>query len=477
MKNTKYNISNFNKYLIFIIIILFLYLFYLSIPSLYNKEKLQSTLTSKILKEFKINLSSSSDISYSILPFPHILIKDLKFFENNFVTPNELGHIKELRIFISQKNLFNQKNIKINRIVITDANFLVKKNNLKFYKEIAENKFLRKNILIKKSNFFYKDNNDEIIAIIPISEINLFHNKKNIYNSIITKGEVFTIPFYYKWTKYFSSDQSIVSLLEFKKLNLVIKNILSKKDKKVEFINYINLNKLEFNSSYVIKDNLITISSIEQERLHKNINYSGLVNIDPFDLKFDINLDLIDINKILSSMFILEELLKLDLIYNKNLNAKILLNSKNILNNKLFDSLLLSINFNNGKINIDNSVLFNKEIGNLKLSNSSFQIINNELFFKGSFNFNIDNQKEFYKSFQVNKNNRKNLKSIQFDIEYDFFKKKISIKNLKLNSLNVNEQSYKVQNMERFITKLNKKNINWINIKNLINDIFRDYSG
>ena len=47
--NTKYkNISSFNRYLIFLITILFLYLFYLSIPSLYDKGFIQTKLNKMI---------------------------------------------------------------------------------------------------------------------------------------------------------------------------------------------------------------------------------------------------------------------------------------------------------------------------------------------------------------------------------------------------------------------------------------------
>ena len=71
-------ISNFNKSLIFLISLLFLYLFYLSIPSLYNKERLQKEITNKLKDEFKINFSISSEINYSILPSPHFQIKNDK---------------------------------------------------------------------------------------------------------------------------------------------------------------------------------------------------------------------------------------------------------------------------------------------------------------------------------------------------------------------------------------------------------------
>ena len=65
------------------VISIFVYLFYLSIPSLYNKDELQKDLTNKLKDEFKINISISSDISYSILPSPHILIKNVKIYNNN----------------------------------------------------------------------------------------------------------------------------------------------------------------------------------------------------------------------------------------------------------------------------------------------------------------------------------------------------------------------------------------------------------
>ena len=71
IKTSKFiKVSNFNKLLIALISLLFLYLFYLSIPTLYNKGSLQKDLTNKILKEFNINISFSSEITYSILPSP-----------------------------------------------------------------------------------------------------------------------------------------------------------------------------------------------------------------------------------------------------------------------------------------------------------------------------------------------------------------------------------------------------------------------
>ena len=54
--NIKSKVSNFNKYLITLIGLLFVYLFYLLIPLLYDKDWIQNNIESKIFSEFKIKL-------------------------------------------------------------------------------------------------------------------------------------------------------------------------------------------------------------------------------------------------------------------------------------------------------------------------------------------------------------------------------------------------------------------------------------
>ena len=101
--NNNFIISNFNKFLIAAISLLFLYLFYASIPSLYDKVWVQNYIEDKLIKEFKINFSISSDITYNILPTPHFLIKNSKILRSNIEKPTILSDIKNLKIFISKK--------------------------------------------------------------------------------------------------------------------------------------------------------------------------------------------------------------------------------------------------------------------------------------------------------------------------------------------------------------------------------------
>ena len=101
-------ISTFNKCLIGSIVLLFFYLFYLTIPSLYGNTWVQNKIENKLLKEFKVNFSLSSEISYQILPSPNFTIKNVKILDDSDEASKTFGRIKTFKVFISQRNLFNK---------------------------------------------------------------------------------------------------------------------------------------------------------------------------------------------------------------------------------------------------------------------------------------------------------------------------------------------------------------------------------
>ena len=180
--NDKFHVSKFSKYLISAIVVLFIYIFYLSIPLLYDKNWIQNKIVTELGNEFNINLGNSFDFSYRILPKPHYLIRDSK---------TSLAEIKTLNVLISQNNFFNKDSIRINEVVIEEANFSLLKDNLKTLYENSENKFSKKKIRINNSNIFFKNNLDEVISIIKISNAFLFFDEKNLFNLFDLKGEIF----------------------------------------------------------------------------------------------------------------------------------------------------------------------------------------------------------------------------------------------------------------------------------------------
>ena len=477
IKNLKFiKISNLSMSIILFITLLFLYLFYLSIPTLYNKETLQKDITNKLIKEFKINFSLSSKIRYLILPSPHVLVENVKIFDDNLKDPKELSQIKKLKIYISQKNLFEQNDLKINKILIEDANFLVQKKYYGFFDDYLKIQFSKKKIIIKNSNFFLKDKNDKTISIFPIKNINLFYDEEKLANQMTVKGKFFKIPFNLKWNKNFEKKAKSVTLIKLKKLDLEIKNESFIEDKKYSASNNIFFRNAKLHSNFQIQNNLISFNSEDSKIVNNNLDYRGEIYLDPFDITLEINLDKLNIIKFLTSSFVFIKSLNLEFLFNKNLSAKIDINSKNV-QNKLFDFSKILINLDNGKINFNDSYLVNEKIGSLKLNKSKIDLVDGKLIFKGSFNFNIINQDKLYTAFQIPKKNRKLLKNIFFDLSVDTSNDKLNIDNFGINSKKsiLNDATKSIIN--QYNNNKNNKIQNWINLKNFTREIFNSYLG
>ena len=154
--NNKFKISNFNKLLITFIGLLFLYVFYLLIPSIYDMDWIKDNIQTMLLREFKLNLDSVDNISYRILPAPHFLIKDTKLLSNSLSSEKSIGEIRYLKIFINQMNFFDKEKITIKKVKIDNANFSLQRNDLKMLNDYTNRKFSNKIIEINKSNIFLK---------------------------------------------------------------------------------------------------------------------------------------------------------------------------------------------------------------------------------------------------------------------------------------------------------------------------------
>ena len=123
LKKSKIKISNFSKYFIILFTSVFIYLFYLLVPLLYDKNWVQNTIENKLINEFKLNLSSSADIIYRILPAPHFEIKDSKILVNENKESKSIAEIKDLKYF-KQKNFFDKEKMNIKKVVIKMPIFL-----------------------------------------------------------------------------------------------------------------------------------------------------------------------------------------------------------------------------------------------------------------------------------------------------------------------------------------------------------------
>jgi hypothetical protein len=457
--NDKFQVSNFSKYTIAIIVVLFIYIFYLSIPILYDKNWVQNKIVTKLSDEFNINLSNSFDISYRILPKPHYLIKDTK---------TNLAEIKDLAVYISQNNLFDKESIRIKEVVIEEANFFLLKNNFKIFYKDSEKKFSKKKIKINNSNVFFKNNLNEVISIIKISNAFLFFDEKNLFN---LNGEVFNIPFKLNYQNTINSQKKIEIKAPDLKLEIINKSFKKNEDLN-SGMNNISILNSSINTKYSIKDQILIFQSDGSKVFNSKIDYNGKLAINPFDLNLKINLYNYKISNLFRPNSIINEFIKSGLLFNENISVHSLVNIESTIKDRIFDEAKLQLRVLNGKISFDKSLFINNNIGLIKVSNSDLFLENDKLILTANLSIDIKNTDRLYSFLITNKRLRKDIKNIKLNIIYDFLSNEIAFKNIKIDGNKVSDQLYNI--VEGFSD--NNSN-NLTKSRRLLNELIGLYEG
>jgi len=458
----KFQISTFNKFTISIITTLFIYIFYLLIPLLYDKNWVQNKIVSELNNEFNISLNNTLDISYRILPKPHYLIKDSK---------TTLAEIKTLNVFISQNNFFNKDSVRISEVVIEEANFSLLNDNFKKLHENSENKFSEKKIKINNSNIFFKDNLNEVVSITKISNAFLFFDEKNLFNLLDLKGEIFNIPFKLRYQNTLDSKKKIEIKASDLKLEFINKNFKIDKDVS-NGINSISILNSSINTKYNISDKIIIFQSDGSRVYNSKIDYNGQLSINPFDLSLKINLYNYKISNLFTPNSIINEFIKSGLLFNENISIHTLLNIKSIKKDEIFNETKLELRILNGKINFDNTIFINNNIGLIEVSNSDLFLENDKLVLTSNLSIDIKDSDRLFSFLNTNKKSRKDIKNIKLNIIYDFLSNQIELKNIKIDDNEVSEQFLNI--VEGF-TDNNFNNLN--KSRRLFNKLINLYEG
>ena len=466
--NNNFNISSFNKILIIFITSLFFYLFYLLTPLLYNKTWVQAKIESVVLNEFKVNLSTSADISYRILPAPHFLIKNSKILVDNVKNQKSIAEIKNFKVFLSQKNLFDKKKINIKKIVIDGANFSILINNFKLLDEITNKNFSNKKIRINNSTIFFKNNLEEVISIIKVNKAFLFFDNKKLLNLINLNGEIFNVPFIFNFNN--RNDSKKYEEINFNskllRLNISNKSVSTKNLTSGE--NNILFSQSTINTKYSIKEKLVTFKSSHSRLGHSKIDYTGELSINPFDLNVNIHLDNYKISKLFNFNPILIEFLKSGILFNNNISLNTSININSNTKNDIFHNAKINFNIINGKIHFNKTTFINNEIGSLQLNNSNLFYKNNELLFNSDILIDIKNSENLFSFLNTNKLFRKNFKTILINLDYNILTNEIKFNDLKIDNKKVKNE---------LLTIVDDLDNNLIRNRKLINKLLNAYEG
>ncbi len=400
----------FHLVIIFFIIFFGTAIFF-SVPTFYDYTKYNQKIEKTINKEYKIKMSNLKNISFRFIPSPHLLIKkaNLKIKDNE---KSIISEFKNIRVFISILDLYKTDNFNIDRIEVNKANIYLNNLSLKnFVKNLKNN--IVKEFIIKKSNIFFKDEENEIILISTIKNFNYkidFVNSKKILN---IDGNIFDANFKFSYLIDYKSPNIQNVNLEFKNPNINFKNELKDNMTLEEQLGKLNISFLNQKNSinYKIKNNYINF--FNQDSKNSYFNLSGSINFKPFFFDLVVDLKSIKLKEIENFLYNIYKNRNLEF---ENLSGVLMINLKNI-ENKLFDSGYLNLKVENSKLNIDDNIFNINDFASLVISDYEYLENDNQILqMKIKVNVkNLEKLNRFLFSYQRDK-----IKSKEIFITYQY---------------------------------------------------------
>ena len=451
-----------NKVFLIIVSTIFLTLVYFLIPTAYNKELIQKEIKNQIYQKYNIVVKFDNGIQYNFFPKPHFSSKNLFILNDQ----RKIGDVKNFKIFINFKNFFKFNKIQTQDVVLDKVDFNIKKSDLSFFTNLLKTEPNRDKIKIRRSNIFFTNKDNEVLFINQINDSQFYYDLKNLKNVLVSKSKVFNVPY-----KLIIGNDKLNEILDFefvsKKLVLKIENETDYKKKndtgnlKISFKNKNNTFK------YQINQNTLDITSKDNNRIFK-----GLIEFKPFYLVSNFKYQTFRIKDLLENPFFME-ILRSQILNNKNLNAKINFDVKDVYDFDRFSDLSLKLKIEEGNYNFSNSNIIWKENVNVRFSDSFLNFNKEKINLNGRTSFYVKNQDEFYKFFQIKKDLRKDIKKIELDFNYDFNDEKITFDNLRIDD----RSNKKIEEIVSNFNSKSKKFFNKVTFKNFVNDILLAYFG
>ena len=455
-----FNVFEYKKSLILVVIFLFSSTYFI-LPSFYNKDEIKNLLKNQISNKYDIDVSFNEKIGYSLLPRPFFFTKNLDITHKEKV----LGKSDYVKFYISLSNFFSLKKIKIQDIVFKNTEFEINAENIKFFKKTLNNPEKVNEVFFKKSKFFYKDREDELLFLSKIDNLKFFYDEKNELQKVKSFFEIFNIPFKFDISKNVSNENKNLKLIS-KKIRLNIETSIEHSNSEVSGLFILELLNMNNSFNYIIKNNTLSF-------LSKDKKFNGKLNFKPFYFSSNLNFDYINQRKIFQKDSLLLDLFNSELLNNPNLSAIINIFIKKIDKFEYLEDYTFKLEFDDGRIFINNfDTKWNKSVS---INSNDIEFINNEDGKRliGEILFNFDDIEKFFRYFQIKRNYRNVFDEIKADINYDFVSNKLIINNLK-----IDDKSYQV--LDELIEVINKEEKNLFNkviFRNFVKEFFQVYAG
>ena len=462
-KLKKTDLAGNNKVFFTFAILVFLTIGYFLLPTIYNKNQLETDIENHVLAKYKIDIKFNDKISYGLLPKPHFHSKNLYLLREN----NILAKVENFKIFLSIDRFLSLKNLEFQDLAFINSNFEIHTEDFEFFKELFKLNPNNNKIIIKESKFSFINNNDDILFENKIEKSSFSYDFKNLLNIFKSNNEIFGIT-YDLLIKNDVLNKKIFSEFKSNKIRLNIENELDYGQKFLNgLISVAFANKLN-SFEYIIKKNSLIFSSINKKDF-----FNGSINFKPFNSNVNLSYNRMNFKNFFNKDSLFIDLIKSKIFYNPNLNFNLKLNVKNVVNLNELNNLFLKFQISEGNISPSNSsIMWNDD---LLITLKESYINNNEenVNILGKFEIEVQNINSFHKSFQIKKKYRKKIDKIEIDFNYDFIKGSIYFDNVRIDG----KSNLKI---DKYIDSFNlgePKIFNKITLKNFVNSLFVIYFG
>ncbi len=240
---------------------------------------------------------------------------------------------------------------------------------------------------------------------------------------------------------------------------------------------FFNIGKILVNISIIKSIAIIKRSAAivhtKDKLLDPNFIYKGTIDLRPFFLEASGNLKDLDSNELLDPNSTLVQFLKTETLNNKNLNMNISINAKQISYFKDLINLKLKSKVSEGFVDINETMLSWSDNIDFKISDSLLYMKNNNLVLDALITMQINDYDELYKFFQTPRNYRKEIETIEFNLNYNFDQFTANLTNIKIDEIFDKEINKTLKQLNLKENRLQNR----IYFKNLMNQAIKLYAG
>jgi hypothetical protein len=465
--NNLSNLIKSNNFLITFVTFAIFFLSYLLIPVTFDNSKIQKQLKDQLSEKLSLDFNFSQNLKYSFFPRPYFTSKNSTISNNQ----NEISEIKKLKIYVSLNSLFSLDKIKIKDIILENANFNLTYNNSNFFIKLLDKSYKDYDFVIRDSSIFYRNKENEVLFINKINNIKYSYDIKSLKNIATSENEIFNLPYTLELYNK-KNEKKLFFKLNLDLLKLKIENEFDySSDIKKGFASLIQ-NQKKNNLDYRIKKNSFNFNLFNKLNLD-DYSYKGKANFSPFYSSLEGKTKIIDLSSLFNSNTALAQLLKTEILNNKNLDFYSNIAGSRIQNYENFQNIFLNFKIQEGLIDFDNTKFSWKNFVSFFISDSLLFVEKNELILDGTLNIIIKDYNKIYKSLLTPKDYRKKIEKIELNFKYNFDQKVLNFNFIEIDNI-INK---KLNSSFKSLIFKEDKLQNKIYLKNQLNSAIKSYAG